>query len=50
VDACIEAALQDYCGMIEIPEVIDPSDQASETGEFWNIPAVLIDSGKDRVQ
>jgi type IV pilus assembly protein PilY1 len=44
VDECIEAALQDYCGMLEIPEVIDPSDQASETGEFWNIPAVLIDS------
>jgi len=45
VDACIEAALQDYCGLLEIPEVIDPSDQAGETGEFWNIPAVLIDSG-----
>ncbi len=45
VDACIEAALQDYCVMLEIPEVIDPSDQAGETGELWNIPAVLIDSG-----
>ncbi len=44
-DACIEQALMDYCGMLEIPEVIDPSDQAGETGEFWNIPAVLIDSG-----
>jgi type IV pilus assembly protein PilY1 len=45
VEACIEAALQDYCGYLKITEVIDPSDQASETGEFWNIPAVLIDSG-----
>ncbi len=44
-DACIEAALQDYCGVVEIPEVIDPTDQAGETGEFWNLPAVLIDSG-----
>ncbi len=44
-DECIEAALQDYCGMVEIPEVIDPTDQAGETGEFWNLPAVLIDSG-----
>jgi len=44
-DACIEDALMDYCGLMEIPEVIDPSDQAGETGEFWNIPAVLIDSG-----
>lgn len=45
VDTCIQAALMDYCGMIEIPEVVDPTDQAGETGEFWNIPAVLIDSG-----
>ena len=50
VDECIETALQDYCGMLQIPEVIDPSDQASETGEFWNIPAVLIDSGLDAQQ
>ena len=45
VGACISAALMDYCGILEIPEVIDPTDQAGETGEFWNIPAVLIDSG-----
>ncbi|MDY6970772.1 MAG: PilC/PilY family type IV pilus protein, partial [Thermodesulfobacteriota bacterium] len=45
VDECIETAMQDYCGVMEIPEVIDPSDQAGETGEFWNIPAVLVDSG-----
>ena len=45
VDTCIETAMRDYCGNMEIPEVVDPSDQAGETGEFWNIPAVLIDSG-----
>ncbi|MGD9105405.1 MAG: PilC/PilY family type IV pilus protein [Desulfobacterales bacterium] len=45
VDTCIEEAMRDYCGNMEIPEVIDPSDQASATGEFWNIPAVLVDSG-----
>jgi type IV pilus assembly protein PilY1 len=45
VYACVEQALKDYCGMLKVPEVIDPSDQASETSEFWNIPAVLIDSG-----
>jgi type IV pilus assembly protein PilY1 len=45
VDTCIEEAMKDYCGDMEIPEVVDPSDQAGETGEFWNIPAVLIDSG-----
>jgi type IV pilus assembly protein PilY1 len=42
---CIETALQEYCAYLEIPEVVDPSDQAAVTGEYWNIPAVLIDSG-----
>ncbi|MBW2173899.1 MAG: hypothetical protein JRF64_04520 [Deltaproteobacteria bacterium] len=45
IDTCIRTALQDYCGILEIPEVVDPTDEAGETGEFWNIPAVLIDSG-----
>ncbi|MGM0681388.1 MAG: hypothetical protein ACQES8_04070, partial [Thermodesulfobacteriota bacterium] len=42
---CIEQALRDYCGSLEVPEVVDPSDLASQSGEFWNLPAVLIDSG-----
>ncbi len=49
VDTCIETAMRDYCGTFSIPEVIDPSDQVgTDTGdseEFWNIPAVLVDSG-----
>jgi type IV pilus assembly protein PilY1 len=44
-DGCVDEALRRYCSYLEIPEVIDPSDQAGTTGEFWNIPAVLIDSG-----
>jgi len=44
-DACVDAALKDYCAVLEIPEVLDPSDQVGITGEFWNIPSVLIDSG-----
>ena len=44
-DACVDAALKDYCGMIQVPEVVDPSDQVGITGDLWNIPAVLIDSG-----
>ncbi|MEW6671448.1 MAG: PilC/PilY family type IV pilus protein [Thermodesulfobacteriota bacterium] len=51
-DACIEQALQDYCGQTEIPQVVDPSDQIAGTSpvtgateEFWNIPALLTDSG-----
>ncbi len=44
-DACIEDALKAYCGQLEIPEVVDPTDQADVTGDFWNLPAVLVDSG-----
>ncbi len=44
-DACVEQAIQDYCGMIEVPQVVDPSDAADDTGNIWNAPAVLIDSG-----
>ena len=43
--ACVEQAIKDYCGIIEMPQVIDPSDAADDTGEIWNAPAVLIDSG-----
>lgn len=42
---CLDQALQDYCGIIEIPEVIDPSDAQDDTGTVYNAPAVLIDSG-----
>jgi type IV pilus assembly protein PilY1 len=44
-DSCVDAALKDYCQYLEIPEVVDPSDQIGITDDFWNIPAVLIDSG-----
>ncbi len=44
-DACVDQAIKDYCGIIEVPQVIDPSDAADDTGEIWNAPAVLIDSG-----
>ena len=44
-DGCVDLALRDYCGILEIPQVVDPSDQVSITEDFWNIPAVLIDSG-----
>jgi type IV pilus assembly protein PilY1 len=42
---CIEQALLDYCNAMAVPEVPDPSDVAGTTGEFWNIPAMLIDAG-----
>lgn len=44
-DACVDQAIKDYCGIMEIPEVIDPSDQSGAKEEYWNLPAVLIDSG-----
>jgi hypothetical protein len=43
--ACIDQAIKDYCGIIEMPQVIDPSDAADDTGKIWNAPAVLIDTG-----
>ena len=44
-DNCVDLALKDYCGMVQVPEIVDPSDQVGITGDFWNIPAVLVDSG-----
>jgi type IV pilus assembly protein PilY1 len=44
-DPCVFEAMQDYCGVYENPEVIDPSDLVSQTSEYANIPAVMIDSG-----
>jgi type IV pilus assembly protein PilY1 len=44
-DACIGQALQDYCSMVQVTEVVDPTDQADVTVTLWNIPAMLIDTG-----
>jgi len=47
-DECVDQALRDYCGDLQVPEVVDPSDQMSVadlSGDLWNAPAVLIDSG-----
>lgn len=49
VNACVKAGLIRYCTEIDVPVVNDPSDQVTgagdETGEFWNLPAVLVDAG-----
>ncbi|NDY42721.1 hypothetical protein G3N55_07690 [Dissulfurirhabdus thermomarina] len=44
-DNCVDQALRDFCGAMEIPDVVDPTDQAGSTGEFWNLPAMLTDYG-----
>lgn len=44
-DACVTVQWTRYCGILETPEVIDPSGEFQVTGNFSNIPAILIDSG-----
>ncbi|MGV1100355.1 hypothetical protein ACUUL3_13230 [Thiovibrio sp. JS02] len=44
-DRCVDQALKDFCNIVSVPEVIDPSDATSLTGETWNAPAMLVDSG-----
>lgn len=43
---CFYKAMEDYCNDLKVPQVIDPSDQATTTtGELGNIPSLLIESG-----
>jgi type IV pilus assembly protein PilY1 len=42
---CISWALLDFCAQNKQAEVIDPSDSASVTNDFYNAPAILIDGG-----
>lgn len=44
-DLCVEQAIKDFCNILSVPEVIDPSDSTGQTDEAWNAPAYLIDSG-----
>lgn len=45
-ESCVLGALQDYCGYLRLPDVVDPTDLVSgNSSEFWNLPAVLVDSG-----
>ncbi|WP_136807076.1 pilus assembly protein [Desulfosediminicola flagellatus] len=44
-DQCVREAMWDYCGSLQIPEVIDPSDQIFNTGETWGMVGSMIDSG-----
>ncbi len=49
INTCVKQGLRDYCGTMAFPEVVDPSDQVTGTGdttqELWNLPAMLVDSG-----
>jgi Tfp pilus tip-associated adhesin PilY1 len=44
-DRCVDQAIKDFCNIMSIPEVIDPSDSTGLTGEVWNAPSFLVDSG-----
>ena len=44
-DNCIDNAVKDFCQVANVPQIVDPSDQTQSTGEVWNLPAMLIDSG-----
>ncbi|CAK8712746.1 PilC beta-propeller domain-containing protein [Candidatus Electrothrix aarhusensis] len=44
VEECVVQASIDYCNDAKLPEVIDPSDQAGDTTNYWNVPGLLTDS------
>jgi|GEM_PF-3735132 len=44
-DVCVENELKKFCQVLEVPEVIDPSSEFESTGQYANVPAMLIDSG-----
>ena len=43
-EVCVNQAMHDFCLQAEVPEVIDPTDEATETSDYWNLPAILVDS------
>jgi len=42
---CVQEAMWDYCGALKVPEVIDPTDQLSNSSETWGMVGAMIDSG-----
>jgi type IV pilus assembly protein PilY1 len=42
---CIRVKHREFCGDIDIPPVVDPTDDASDPSEFANLPAILGDVG-----
>ena len=43
--SCVAYAMLDFCASFTVTEVIDPSDSASVTDDYYNAPAMLIDGG-----
>ena len=42
-DDCIKAKYSEYCGAVEIPPVVDPTDDPSNTTNYNNLPAIISD-------
>ncbi|MBI5143414.1 MAG: hypothetical protein HZA20_14675 [Nitrospirae bacterium] len=42
---CEQTQLAAYCGYMNSPQVVDPSDSPTPTGGMSNLPAILNDSG-----
>ena len=42
---CIIAKYKEYCGDLDVPPVVDPTDDPSNTADFSNVPAILGDMG-----
>ncbi len=43
-DNCTKKGLLNYCNILRVPEVMDPSSELA-SGSYSNVPAILIESG-----
>lgn len=46
-DECIKAKYREYCGALEVPPVVDPTDAPSASTDYQNLPAIINDIGLD---
>ncbi|MGE5893714.1 MAG: hypothetical protein ACM34I_06640, partial [bacterium] len=44
-DECVQEVHRLYCGQVNVPPVVDPSDTPSDTSVYQNVPAMMSDSG-----
>ena len=44
-DCCVIKKYEQYCGAMEVPPVVDPTDDPSATTNFNNLPAILSGTG-----
>ncbi len=44
-EECVLTKYKEFCGNVEVPPVIDPSDDPSTTQNYDNLPAIIADMG-----